>query len=52
MVDAELEEDVRHVLPKLLSVSDADEADVFNLASEADGKIALITSLVRLCQRT
>ena len=42
------------MLPKLLSVPDSDGADAVRLAlaSELDGKIARMTSLVRLCHRT
>lgn len=53
-MDARLEDDVWHALPKLLSVPDVDAADddAIRLASEFDGKIARRTSLVRRFQRT
>lgn len=49
--DVRLEEDIRHVLPPLLSVPDA---GANSLASQLGGRFAIarMTSLVRLCHRT
>ena len=52
VVDDGVEQDAWLVLPKLLSVPDSDGADDASLASELDGKMARMTSLVRLCHRT